>query len=70
MTYPESNDLLTPVQFGFRRYQNTKHVVHVVRHIHESFNMGNYVASIFLDVPKASILKTELHCLKSLNFMV
>ena len=52
--YLNSNHIITNCQFGFRSGRSTEHAVHtLVKDIHDSFNMNNFVLCIFLDIKKA-----------------
>jgi retron-type reverse transcriptase len=50
----EINKLLFPHQYGFLKNKSTEHtLLHIVNHISESLNAGNYTIGVFLDLKKA-----------------
>jgi hypothetical protein len=50
----EINGLLYEHQYGFLKNKSTEHnLLHVVNHISESLNLGQYTVGIFLDLKKA-----------------
>jgi hypothetical protein len=50
----EINKLLSAHQYGFQRNKSTEHnLIHVINHISESLNNGNYTIGLFLDLKKA-----------------
>lgn len=54
MDHLESNALLNPMQFGFRRHHSTDTACcHLIENIKSSLDTGGVVGAIFLDLGKA-----------------
>ena len=50
----DNNNLLSDIQFGFRRGKSTEHAIHsMVKDIHSSFDENKICIGIFLDIKKA-----------------
>ena len=53
-SYLESMDIISPLQFGFRKMHSTSHaVVSIIEHVKRIVDRGNFACGLFLDFQKA-----------------
>ena len=66
----EVNEIIHPLQFGFRKKHSTTHsLISITEHIKSSIESGQFGCGIFIDLKKAFDTVNHTILLKSLNIM-